>query len=235
MPSEPIADPTLPLSVVIPAYNEEAFIRDTLQGLLQGLPGEFELLVVENGSTDETRDVVERMMEEDPRIRLIPLPRPSYGKALRKGLAEARGEAVVVFNVDFWDLPFLTDALQSLRTKDVIVGSKSLASANDDRPVIRKLITRAFNLTLSLLFGFRGTDTHGVKVFRRRTISLALPRCRTEGEIFDTEMILRCQRMGFRMAELPVAVREERPSRYGLLRRIPSTARDLVALFVALH
>jgi glycosyltransferase involved in cell wall biosynthesis len=219
----------------MPAYNEESFIGTSLEGLLRSIPGKYEILVVENGSTDQTRSVVERMAEDHPRIRLISLPRPSYGQALRKGLAEARGEAVVVFNVDFWDLPFLHEALRSLRTNDVVVGSKSLATAEDHRPVIRKVITRAFNLALALLFGFRGTDTHGIKVFRRRAIEMALPRCRTRGEIFDTEMILRCQRMGLRMAEIPVAVREERPSRYGLLRRIPSTARDLLALFVALH
>ena len=235
MPSETSPDSAPLLSIVLPAYNEEALLEESVEGLLDCLDGRFEVVISENGSTDGTLRITEDLASRYHEVKVCTLPQASYGRALQEGMAEARGEAVVVFNVDFWDLPFLRTAVPMLGWCDVIVGSKALATSNDRRPWSRRAITRIFNLGLSLLFGFRGTDTHGLKVFRRSALERALPRCRTDGEIFDTELILRCQKAGMTIQELPVQVSEMRPSRYGLVGRIPSTARDLVNLFLTLH
>ena len=234
MPSGPLPDAPQ-LTIVLPAYNEEESIRESVEAILRGLDGPVEVLIVENGSTDRTREIAEAIAREHAAVRVLSLPAPSYGKALKTGLREAGGDAVAICNVDFYDLGFVRSAIGLLAGYDAVVGSKALDPGRDRRPAHRRLITRAFNLGLALLFGFRGTDTHGLKVFRRETIREVLPRCRTDGEIFDTEMILRCQKAGLRIREIPVEVIEKRPTRLGLLRRVPSTARDLVKLFVALH
>lgn len=238
------------LGIVIPAYNEEGLLRSSVEGLLEAVerrvhggeapwraleaPGALEVLIVENGSTDATLAVARELASEHAAVRVLSLPFASYGRALRTGLDGSRGAVVCVFNVDFWDLDFLGEAMRLLGTYDGVVGSKVLGGG-DTRPPVRRALTRSFNLALTLLFGFRGTDTHGIKALRRTAIEKVLPRCRTEGEILDTELVLRCQRAGLRLTELPITVREVRPSRYGLVDRVPSTARDLVRLFVALH
>ena len=235
MPSEVSPESGPLLSIVLPAYNEEALLKESVEGLLSCLDGRFELLIAENGSTDRTRRVAVEIADAHDSVKVHSLPRRSYGQAMQWGLAEAQGEAVAVFNVDFWDLRFLRTGVPLLEEHDVIVGSKSLSDSVDTRSRLRRLITRSFNMVLAMAFGFRGTDTHGLKIFRREALQTVLPRCRTRGEIFDTELILRFQKAGFSIKELPVKVSEVRPSRYGLLVRIPSTARDLLRLFFALH
>ena len=235
MQSETSPDPEPLLSIVLPAYNEEDLLEESVEGLLDCLDGRFEVLIAENGSTDRTGEIARRMAEKHSMVVTSSLGRPSYGEAVRQGMRHARGQAVAIFNVDFWDLNFLRSGVPLLEECDVVVGSKALDRSLDRRPRHRRWITRAFNSLLSIVFGFRGTDTHGLKIFRAEALRQILPRCKTRGEIFDTELILRCYKAGLRVRELPVEVREMRPSRYSLLGRVPSTARDLVSLFIALH
>lgn len=220
---------------MLPAYNEEELLRESVEGLLDCLDGRFEVVIAENGSTDGTLRVAQDLAARYEQVWTHSLPAASYGRALRLGLGVARGEAVAVFNVDFWDLHFLRSGVPMLQEHDVIVGSKGLPGSSDRRSRLRRGITRTFNLLLALAFGFRGSDTHGLKIFRRSALEQVLPRCRTDGEIFDTELVLRCQKAGLGIRELPVEVSEMRPSRYSLLGRIPSTVRDLGKLFIALH
>ncbi len=225
------------LSVVIPVYNEAAIaeqavarIRDALAGL--GVP--FELLLCENGSRDATPEIIARHAREDARIRQERLAVADYGQALKHAIAVARCERVVIFNLDFWDMGFVRAALELLDHHDLVLGSK--VKGDDRRPVIRRLITHNFNRVLRVVFGFRGSDTHGLKAFRRAPLLAIAEQCETAGWIFDTELVIRAERAGLRIAEVPVSVAEIRAPSYGsLIRRIPQTTRNLVHLFVALR
>jgi glycosyltransferase involved in cell wall biosynthesis len=221
------------LTIIIPVYNEATILVRSVTALIEALKPlklDYELLICENGSTDNTAALVYALMAEHPMVRLESLPRAGYGRALRHGIAHARGPFIVVFNVDFWDVTFLQQALELLRNCDLVVGSKTAPGAQDRRPFFRRMITRSFTLLLKFLFGFQGTDTHGIKAFRADRIVPVANACETNDEIFDTEIILRAQQAGLRLCEIPVSVEEMRPSRYSLWRRVPSTFRDLVWL-----
>jgi glycosyltransferase involved in cell wall biosynthesis len=221
------------LTVLIPVYNEEVILVRSVTALIKALEPlklDYELLICENGSTDNTAALARALMAEHPMIRLESLPEASYGRALRHGIAEARGYLIVVFNIDFWDVGFLQQALELLESCDLVVGSKAAPGSRDRRPFFRRMITRSFTFLLRILFGFQGTDTHGIKAFRVDRIVPVLQLCETNNEILDTEILLRAHRSGLRLCEIPVSVQEMRPSRYGLWRRVPSTFRDLVWL-----
>ena len=228
-------------SVIIPVYNEEKILRKCIESLLSDIDKitqydiEYEIIICENGSSDSTHRIALGLAEEFPEVRAEHLSESSYGQALRLGISAAKYEKVIVFNVDFWDIDFLRRTLTLLDKYDCIVGSKVIAGAVDKRPLLRRLITRWFNLLLRLLYGFRGTDTHGIKGFRKSAMYPVAMRCLTDREIFDTELLLRADRARISIHELPVTIREMRLPRLHLLTRIPSTASDLFRLFIALQ
>ncbi|MAS33188.1 MAG: glycosyl transferase family 2 [Anaerolineaceae bacterium] len=226
------------LSIVIPVHNEEAIlpslVRDITTGL-QAVTDDYELILCENGSADRTLALAHELAEQFPAIHVFTSDTPSYGQAIRTGILHSQGEHIVVFNADLWDLEFLRSALHLMDFYDIVVASKRHQESHDQRPLQRRFITWSFNALLRVLFSFHGSDTHGMKAFRRRRIVPIVESCLTQREIFDTEVILRAQRAGLSIIEVPVHVEETRPSRYGLFMRIPRTFHDLSVLYRDLY
>jgi glycosyltransferase involved in cell wall biosynthesis len=228
-----------PFSVVVPVYNEARLVDDAITRMmhaLEALGNDFEMLVCENGSTDNTAALVERLKREDPRIRLERLPEPDYGGAMRHGIFACRHDRVVIFNIDFWSAEFTRRALVLLADYDLVVGSKVMAGSNDRRPRFRRFMTHSFNRLLHWTFGFAGTDTHGLKAFRRAALARVLDECVTSRSIFDTEVVLRAERAGLRITEIPVELTEIRqPSYWAVVKRMPEVTWNLLKLVVALR
>jgi glycosyltransferase AglD len=227
-----------PFSVVVPVYNEARLVSEAITRMLaalEHLSRDFELLICENGSTDDTAALVARLQRQDARIRLERLPEPDYGGAMRHGINACRHDRVVIFNIDFWSIDFTRHAVAQLATCDIVVGSKVMRGSQDRRPFVRRFLTRAFNAMLRAVFGFSGTDTHGMKALRRAAVDPVLAQCVTSRSIFDTELVLRAQRAGLTVVEIPVAVQEIRqPSYWSVLRRLPEVSWNLIKLRSAL-
>jgi glycosyltransferase involved in cell wall biosynthesis len=227
-------EPTV--SILLPVHDEARILAGQTRALLAGLRERgfsFELLLIENGSHDGSAEVCRALAAESPEVRVVSLPVGDYGLALRAGIEAARMQAVVVFNVDFWSLDFLERSLVQLRTATLVVGSKAAAGAHDQRPLSRRLVTRAYNRVLRLLWGFEGTDTHGMKAFLREPMLPLAAQCSTRHFIFDTELVLRAQRAGLQRVELPTDVEELRaPSWKSLSRRVNPVLRNLLALLL---
>ncbi len=230
------------ISIIIPIYNEQAILHKEVLSIVSELKNflpqiNYEIILVENGSVDATRSIAEGLTRSYPTIRLVHLPAASYGRALKHGINESRGVYTVLFNIDFWDVPFIVKALEIMRygKMDMVVGSKTMKGAEDTRPFLRRLITQLFNKLLRLIFGFTGTDTHGIKLLRQDKILPVVAACQTEREIFDTEFVLRSQRMGLLTAEIPVVCQEKRATVYHISKRIPRTIKDLIVLFFSLR
>ncbi len=227
------------LSVIVPVHNEEGILLMQLQKmqteLARVLPGmEYELLVIENGSNDRTNEIASECANHSTQIQVHSLPDASYGTALKHGILQAQGTYCVLFNIDYWDMNFTKLALVLCDNENhaIIVGSKVMQGARDDRPMLRKMVTRSFNAFLRFLFQFKGTDTHGMKVLRRSDVVPIVRECITSREVFDTELLLRSQRRGLSIVEVPVACTEMRPRAIvNVLRSIPRTLRDVSVLY----
>lgn len=228
------------ISVVMPAHDEEPFLAgavgEVVTGLRElGLP--FEVLVVENGSTDATAALATKLAGEYPEVRALSLGQADYGDALRHGFLAAEGRAVAIFDVDYYDLGFLGRALEAIDQPGgpaVVVGSKRGPGSVDSRARSRQLVTWTFSTVLHLGFGLKVSDTHGMKVLRRDDVVALVQRSRFGTDLFDTELIIRAERAGMRVEELPVVVAETRPSRSSIVRRIPRTVAGLARLRLVL-
>jgi glycosyltransferase involved in cell wall biosynthesis len=225
----------------MPAHNEAAYLETAVRDVHEGLRArglDFELLVVENGSTDDTLEIVRRLADEYPSVRVSSRPGANYGAALREGLLASRGEFVVTFDVDYYELGFIDRALALLEARDrtptVVVASKRAAGSRDERPWPRRFVTAVFGWMLCVGFSLSASETHGMKAIRRAPIETLLRQCRFASDLFDTELVIRAERAGFEVAELPARTQELRPSRSSIWRRVPRTLVGLVELRVTL-
>jgi glycosyltransferase AglD len=239
-PTVPARDAAPGVSVVMPAHNEAVLLDQTLKELVGELRERdltFEVLVVENGSSDTTLADARAFATADPVVRVLTRPRPDYGEAMRAGILAATRDVVVVFDVDYYDADFVDRVLPALTTADgpaIVVGSKRAPGTTDTRPWPRRAITAGFASLLRYGFGLRVSDTHGMKAMRRATVVPIVARCRSGTDLFDTELVLRTDRAGLPVAEVPVTVEERRPSRTPILRRVLRTMVGLVRLRVQL-
>jgi glycosyltransferase involved in cell wall biosynthesis len=230
----------LAVSVVMPAFNEAEILESSVRAVVDGLRARdrrFELIVVENGSTDDTAAIADSLAISEPEVRAEHCAEADYGRALRTGLLAARGEAVVNFDADFYDLGFLANAVDRVLAPDgpaIVVGTKRGEGATDERTLLRKAATATFSTLLRVGFGLHVSDTHGVKAMRRATVEPFARACTFGQDLFDTELILRVERAGLRTAEIPVLVTELRPARTSIVKRVPRTLRGLVKLRLAL-
>lgn len=227
------------ISVVMPAHNEQGYLEPAVKSVVTGLRdrgAEFELLIAENGSVDDSAVEADHLAELYREVAVLHLPDADYGRALRAGFLATHGEIVANFDVDFVDLVFLDRALQVLEHPEValVVGSKKAPGAVDQRSAGRKLVTTVFTLMLRRGFGLGVTDTHGVKAFRRSSLVPVVESCVFGQDIYDTEVVLRAERAGLTVEEIPVSVAEVRPARTPILRRILRSLLGLARLRLTL-
>ncbi len=228
------------ISIVIPVYNEEAILRAAIVDLvdrLEASPLSYEIILAENGSTDRTAEIGVFLSERFPQICCRHGGEPNYGKALRDGILHSRGEIVICDEIDLCDTSFYHEALSALGddSVDFVVGSKTMVGARDERPVYRRAGTRVINGLLRATLGFRGTDTHGLKAFRRvRTLPI-VRECLIDRDLFASELVIRAQRAGLGVREIPVRVLEKRPPSIGLAKRVPNVLKNLAKLVIAIR
>ncbi len=228
------------VSVVIPIFDEEGILSASVAGLredLDRLGWPYEVVLSENGSRDRTLEVAREMESRLPDVRVISIGEPNYGRALREGIRAARGEFVICDEIDLCDGDFHRRALEILEqgAADLVIGSKATEGSDDARPRTRVVATQVYNALLRLTLGFHGTDTHGLKAFRRTALFDVVEACVSDRDVFASELVIRAERSGLRIREIPVRVVEKRPPTVGLLRRVPRVVSGLARLFVAIR
>ena len=225
------------VSVVIPAYNEEEILHSTVVHVLEGLEGldlDFsEVILCENGSSDGTLALARELAAEHDQVRVTVIDRPDYGAAMKTGFLLARGDAIVNFDADYYDMEFLSDALRV--DGDIVVAAKNVFGSNDARVLSRRIISRSFGWLVRSILDVRVAETHGMKLFHKHAIESILPSVRSTKDLFDTELLARSEWGGLAIRELPVETKELRHSRSGILRRIPRTMWGLVRMRLKLR
>jgi glycosyltransferase involved in cell wall biosynthesis len=228
------------LSVVIPVYNEEGIIVSSVVSLreqLKELGLSFEILLAENGSSDRTVELCRELKAKYPDVEFFSLGEPNYGKALKEGILRARGTIIVCDEIDLGDMDFYRRALDRLMNGDatMVVGSKVLAGAEDTRPFLRHAATIVYNLMLRLVLHFHGTDTHGMKAFKRDELIGTAGRCIVDKDVFASELVIRAEMERQPVVEIPVRIVEKRRPSINLIRRVPNVLKSLSRLVYVLR
>jgi glycosyltransferase involved in cell wall biosynthesis len=224
------------LSIVIPAYNEAGRIPSSLEAIRAYLHSKnfpSELIVVDDGSTDSTLQVVAR----HPEVRVLRNDRNrGKGFSVRHGVLEARGEFILFTDADLSapieEADKLLAALES-SDADVAVGSRALQREliGNRQSWFREWGGRFFNLLVRLFAGLRIHDTQcGFKLFRRETTRRAFELQRVEGFGFDPEVLFLIQRLGRKITEVPVRWNHDPATRVHYLRDSLRMILDLVVL-----
>ena len=229
------------VSFVIPAFNEEPILEAAINDLRARLKEvefpAYEIIISENGSSDATLVTAAKLSRRFPDVRYISSREPNYGKALKAGIRSARGEFVFCDEIDLCDINFHVRALDILETDgaDMVVGSKLLRGALDQRPWTRHAASIVFNGLLRVSLGFKGTDTHGLKAFRRVPLLEVIDDCMVDMDMFPSELVIRAERGGLRIIEIPVRVLEKRAPTFKLFTRVPNVIYNISKLVVAIR
>lgn len=214
------------LSVVVPTLNEERCIDDFLQRVSQFLlsrPHSWEIIVVDDGSTDATVASVERWTASDPRIRLVKQLHRGKGAAVRRGMLAARGawrlmtDADLSVSTESWGA-FLDAAERA--GAEVVVGSREASgSRRIGEPFSRHVIGRVFNWIVQLVAVPGVSDTQcGFKLIRSDVAESVFPHVTTDGFAFDVELLFLARRAGYRIHEVGVVWICRRDSRVRISR-----------------
>jgi dolichyl-phosphate beta-glucosyltransferase len=210
------------LSIVIPCYNEEERLPRTIEQIERYLEGKdlsYELILVDDGSTDGTRLVMDAAAERNRFVRLEALPRNrGKGRALAEGVAVTRGAQILVTDAD---LSTPIEELEKLRAEldkgaGAAIASRALRASRVEvsQPIYRVLMGKAFNLLVQavLLPGIWDTQC-GFKLFRADVAHEAFAGLTTDGFGYDPEVLYRAKKRGVRIAEVPVVWRNSAPTK----------------------
>ncbi|MFC6836486.1 flippase-like domain-containing protein [Halomarina ordinaria] len=218
------------VSVVLPAYNEAATIERTVERTLDALAsflpeGSFEVLVAEDGCADRTPEVAARIAGRDRRVRHVHADeRLGRGGALVRAFRLAAGETLVYFDTDLaTDIDHLEELVESVRSEgyDVATGSRLGADREPTRPSQRSPPSRGFNAAVRFLLGSSLRDHQcGFKAFDREALFSLLDDVRDEHWFWDTEVLVRAQRRGYRVKELPVRWRSPEETKVHFVRDV---------------
>lgn len=213
------------LSVVIPVLNEEALLRANLEELAFHLDaivgrGRWQFVLVDNGSTDRTPRIIKEILAENPGSKSVHLPGPNYGAALRAGFKNAEADFVYNCDLEQWDIPFLAWAWNARDQHDLFIGSKRADPTICRQSGLRYFLSWGLNTLIQHQFAFMGTDTHGPKLVNLRRLKPLIESCISDRGMFDTEIVLRALRQGFRLAEAPIAFEEHRPPRNNIVKKV---------------
>lgn len=233
------------ISIVIPVYNEEAILHAAIVDIrerLKPLGWSYEIILAENGSKDRTIEIGHQLAAKysnpaDGQVKIISMGEPNYGKALKQGILLSRGDLVICDEIDLCDADFHRRAVEILDGggADLVIGSKLAEGAEDDRPAIRHVASIAYSTMLKVLLGFRGTDTHGLKAFRRVALIDIVRACLVDKDVFASELVIRADRGGVRTTEIPVRVIEKRPPSINLFKRVPNVMKSVLKLTYAIR
>jgi len=229
------------VSVVLPAYNEadtiEQTVSTTLATLASFLPeGTYEVIVAEDGCSDRTPEIATRLANEDSRVRHVHSDdRLGRGGALEHAFERADGETLVYFDTDLaTDMSHLEELVDAVRVDgyDVATGSRWMPENRADRPAKRGIPSFGYNALVRTVLR-SGIQDHqcGFKAFDRKALETLLPLVQDEHWFWDTELLVKAQRNGYRVKEFPVDWTPKGDSKVDIVRDVFGMGSQILRTF----
>jgi glycosyltransferase involved in cell wall biosynthesis len=214
------------VSVVFPAYNEVNYLSDAVEKAKQALEGftdSYEIIIAEDGSTDGTAELAEELAKKDPKVKHIHRDeRLGRGKALNNAFRQSSGEVLVYMDLDLaTDLKHLQPLVEALTIEgyDFATGSRMLPESKVERTLRRSISSKVYNFLVRSMLGSKLHDHQcGFKAFRREPTLQLIDEVENNHWFWDTEILVRAQRKGYKIKEIPVVWRGGRKTKVNLLK-----------------
>jgi len=212
---------TTRVDIVIPVLNEAHVLRKSVETvwrfLSQNVPYQWQLVIVDNGSTDGTQNVAKELASEYAQIRFIHLLQRGRGRALRSAWLQSNADVVCYMDVDLSTrldhLPELLDAI-AVEGYDLATGSRLMHESRTTRSFKRELISRCYNVMVKAVLLTRFSDAQcGFKAVSRRAVEAIVPKVEDQSWFFDTELLVLSEKQGYRIKDIPVIWVEDDDSR----------------------
>lgn len=213
-------------SVIVPAYNEGASIKKNLIEIKKALKpyvDSFEILAVDDGSSDNTKEQILEAASSDPEIRYAGYDKNrGKGGAIKHGVTEAKGDVIGFIDADLDISPeHLVKYLEHMNETgcDVVIGSKMHKDSELDYPPMRRFVSLGYYVILKVLFGMNVKDTQtGVKLYKAPLIKKIAPLLKVKGYAFDIEVLALCDHEGARIDQMPVQIVFKRNASFGRIK-----------------
>ena len=205
------------LSFVIPAYNEENIIVDTLESIDAVIAGKhlpYEIVVIDDGSRDRTAANAMRYAKRNGHVKVISYPKNAgKGYAVKTGFMRATGDAVIFADSDMEiDLSVITKYIEALERADIVIASKKHPDSRVKVPLSRTILSGGFNSLVRLLTGVPLKDTQsGLKAMRKSAFVDVFPRLAVKRYAFDVELLAVANLFGLKVVEMPVNIKSDAP------------------------
>jgi len=213
------------VDIVLPVYNEEKVLSQSVETLRQflsgGFPYKWRLVIADNASTDSTLGVAKELSACYPDVTYIHLDEKGRGRALKKAWLESTADIVSYMDIDLSTnlrhFPPLIAALTG--GYDVAIGSRLMPASRIKRSLRREVLSRGYNLMVKAMFGTRFSDAQcGFKALTRKAVQALVPLIEDNKWFFDSELLILAEKKGFRIAEIPVEWVEDLDSRVKIIR-----------------
>ena len=226
------------VDIVVPVRNEERdlalSVRRLVAYLRESFPFRAQITIADNGSTDATWVIADRLARELPEVHAVHMELPGRGRALRAIWSQSEAEVLAYMDVDLsTDLNALLPLVAPLLSghSDLAIGTRLARGSRVIRGPKRELISRGYNLLLRTLMGVRFSDAQcGFKAIRRDQARALLPLTRDTGWFFDTELLVLAERAGLRIHEVPVDWIDDLDSRVDIIATALADLRGMARL-----
>jgi glycosyltransferase involved in cell wall biosynthesis len=228
------------VDIVIPVYNEEHVLADSVETLRRFLredfPHQWRILIADNASTDKTLAVAQALAQEHADVSSLHIPQKGRGRALKAAWLSSPAEVVSYMDVDLsTDLEHLPPLIEAIASEgyDVAYGSRLSRESEIRRSLGREALSRGYNLMIKALFFTRFSDAQcGFKALSRKAVQELVPLIENNEWFFDTELLILAEKAGYRVREIPVRWLEDPDTRVRVAKTVWEDIRGLARLRV---
>jgi len=232
--------PLATVEVVIPVYNEENDLPESIAKLYKFMEGNltsynWHILIADNGSTDSSLEVARRLSQVHSRVKVLHLDQKGRGRALHKAWSESKADVRCYMDVDLSTdlvaLPKLVDAIAK-RGADIAIGSRLTTEAKVvNRTLKRELLSRGYITIIRAMFFVGFSDAQcGFKAISKDAAKKLLPLIKDRGWFFDSELLIIAEKNGFRIQEVPVQWTDDMDSRVNVIKTASGDLKGLLRL-----
>ncbi len=230
---------TVQVSVVLPAYNEVDYLNPAVEKTIQTLKeftDSYEIIIAEDGSTDGTAQRAEELAQKNPVVRHIHREkRLGRGTALNNAFKQSSGQVLVYMDLDLaTDLKYLKPLVEAITVEgyDFSTGSRMLRESKAERTFSRSLSSKTYNFLVRHMLGSKLRDHQcGFKAFKREPLMSLLDKVEATHWFWDTEIMVRAYRQGFRVKEIAVEWKSGKGTKVNLAKDSWNMFRQIMGLW----